>query len=236
LKTSLAASATAALASQAAAASPSSSTAGPGVLRTACYRLKPAARAPCSTCYLEKALLPALDQRGVKDVGVFTELDVNKPAASSTPKADTPVWVLIPYGSFDAFVSVAATLNTDAAVQKAGAEYLEVRKANPAFDRIDTWLYLAFKGMPKHAVPAFSKSRTPTRVFEMRDYESHSELKAPEQDGDVRRRRNRAHEGSRHVARVFRAGHRGSEPAAPALHHLRGGPRHAPRQLEEIRP
>ena len=27
-------------------------------------------------------------------------------------------------------------------------------------------------------LPSFSKKRVPTRVFEMRDYESHSELKA----------------------------------------------------------
>ena len=51
-------------------------------------------------------------------------------------------------------------------------------KASPAFDRIDSWLLRAFAGMPNHELPSFSKSRTPTRVFEMRDYESHSELKA----------------------------------------------------------
>ena len=45
-------------------------------------------------------------------------------------------------------------------------------------DRIDSWLYLAFRGMPRMELPAFSKSKTATRVFEMRDYESHSELKA----------------------------------------------------------
>jgi hypothetical protein len=32
--------------------------------------------------------------------------------------------------------------------------------------------------MPKLAVPAFSKNKTPSRIFELRDYESHSEERA----------------------------------------------------------
>jgi hypothetical protein len=114
----------------------------------------------------------------VKDVGVFTELEVNKAAGTAAPKADTPVWVLMPHATLESFVAVSGDLNADPGVQAAGRDYLEVRKANPAFERIDSWLLRAFKGMPRHQVPAFSKSRVPTRVFEMRDYESHSELKA----------------------------------------------------------
>ena len=71
-----------------------------------------------------------------------------------------------------------ADLNDDPAVQKAGADYLQVKKATPAFERVDTWVLRGFAGMPHLAVPAFSKNKTPTRIFEMRDYESHSELKA----------------------------------------------------------
>lgn len=142
------------------------------------YRLKPGASPALLHGYLEKALLPALDRRGVKPVGVFTEIEIDRKAATSTPKPDSPVWVLMPHASLDSFVSVSTQLNTDPAVRKAGADYLEVPKATPAFERIDSWLYLAFTGMPRLAVPAFSASRVATRVFEMRDYESHSELKA----------------------------------------------------------
>ena len=179
LKTSLAVSATAALAGRVEAA-PAGATAVSGreYYDLRAYRLKPGASATLLERYLEKALLPALDQRGVKNVGVFTELEINKSAATATPKADTPVWVLIPHATLDSWVSVSATLNADPAVQQAGADYLGVPKASPAFDRIDSWLLLAFKGMPKLELPAFSKSRVPTRVFEMRDYESHSEQKA----------------------------------------------------------
>ena len=178
LKTSLAASATAALASRVQAAPAGSSLAGREYYDLRAYRLKsPAQRAPLDA-YLEKGLLPALDKRGIKNVGVFTELEVNKNAGTSSPKADAPVWVLIPYTSLDAFVGVSADINNDAAVQKAGGDYLQAKKATPAFDRIDSWLLLAFKSMPKLSLPSFSKNKAANRVFEMRDYESHSELKA----------------------------------------------------------
>lgn len=181
LTTSAAVTATLATGSRAVAASSAS---GREYYELRCYRLKAdtrlkadAARAPLDA-YLEKALLPALSRRGVKNVGAFTEIKVDKPKGTSEPMADTPVWVLIPYATLDSFVSVNAELNAEPAVQAAGGAYLQVEKASPAFERIDSWLYVAFKSMPKIEVPAFSKSKVPTRVFEMRDYESHSELKA----------------------------------------------------------
>jgi hypothetical protein len=140
--------------------------------------MKPGAPRTALDGYLEKAFIPALDKRGIKNTGVFTELEVNKNAGTSAPKADSPVWVLITHASLETFVSINAELNNDPVVQKAGAAYLQVEKSNPAFDRIDSWLLLAFKGMPKFQLPSFSKSKAPNRVFEMRDYESHSELKA----------------------------------------------------------
>lgn len=175
IKTSLAASAAAAVASRASAA-PAGGAREYYELRA--YRVKPGASLAPVEGYLEKAFLPALAKRGIKHVGVFTELEVDKRAATSKPKADTPLWVLIPYGSLDAFVSVGAEINAAPAVQAAGASYLGVAKASPAFDRIDTWLYRAFASMPKMEVPAFATKRTPTRIFEMRDYESHSERAA----------------------------------------------------------
>ena len=76
------------------------------------------------------------------------------------------------------FPGLMAELNADATVQEAGRAYLETKKSEPGFERFDTWLLLAFKSMPKMELPAFSRNKTPTRVFEMRDYESHSEGRA----------------------------------------------------------
>jgi hypothetical protein len=177
LKTSLAASAAATLVGRAEAASTgSSSTAGREYYELRAYRLKGDASRGLFDTYLEKALIPALNKRGIKNVGAFTEIEVDKNAVTSKPKADTPVWVFIPHASLDSVVTVSAEINNDPAVLKAGAGYLNVAKANPAFERIDSWLLLAFEGMPKMQVPSFTKSKN--RVYEFRTYESHSEAKA----------------------------------------------------------
>jgi hypothetical protein len=179
LKGTLAVSATAALGSPALAADKAS--AGREYYELRCYRLKADTRLKADAnpalldAYLEGALLPALGKLGIAHTGVFTELDVDKAAATSAPKANSPVWVLIPHASLDSFVQVSATLNADPVVQSAGAAYLRTPKAAPAFERVDAWLLLAFASMPRLELPAFSRDRVPTRVFEMRDYESHSE-------------------------------------------------------------
>ncbi len=177
LKSSLAASAALAAAGRVSAASaPAGAAREYYELRA--YRLKSGASTAPIEGYLEKALLPALAKRGVKNTGVFTELEVDKRAGTSKPKADTPLWVLIPHASLESFASVSADLNTDAAVQAAGAAYLGVPKSTPAYERVDTWLYRAFASMPRIELPAFSAKRAAGRVFEMRDYESHSERAA----------------------------------------------------------
>lgn len=183
LKTSLAASATAAFGSSLGAAAP----AGPNgreYYELRCYRLQAESRlkenadAAVLDRYLENALLPALQERGIQPTGVFTELEVNRQELTATPKPGSPVWVLIPHPTLPSFVEVAASLAADPKVQQAGAEYLQLPKTTPGFERIDSWLLLAFKSMPRIELPAFSRQRVPTRVFEMRDYESYSEVKA----------------------------------------------------------
>lgn len=177
LATSLTASAAAAL-SRAPLAAAESPNAAREYYELRAYRLKPGASAALLEDYLAKGFIPALNQRGVKNVGVFSEVQVDKKAVTSTPLADSPVWVLIPHPSLESFVKIGADLNADASIQAAGAAYLTVPKASPAFDRVDTWLYRAFQGMPRMELAAFSKNRVATRVFEMRDYESHSERAA----------------------------------------------------------
>jgi hypothetical protein len=142
------------------------------------YRLKAGASSALLDGYLEKAFIPALNARGLPNIGVFTEVEVDKKAVTSKPKVDSPVWVLITHPTLESVVSVNTEINTDPAVQKAGAAYLETPKASPAFERIDSWLLRSFTAMPRMEVPAFSKNKTPTRIFELRDYDSHSELKA----------------------------------------------------------
>jgi hypothetical protein len=183
LKTSLAAGAASTLAGLATSSAAAAPAAARDFYEVRAYRLKPGASDALVHSYLEKALVPALNARGVTNVGVFTELDVDKKAGTSKPKLSTTespasVWVFISHPTFESFLQVSADLNTDAAVQKAGADFLLTPKSSPAYDRVDVWLLRAFAGFPRTQIPAFSKSKVPTRIFEMRDYESHSEERA----------------------------------------------------------
>ncbi|MCC7054488.1 MAG: NIPSNAP family protein [Gemmatimonadaceae bacterium] len=133
------------------------------------YRLRPGTPQTRLDGYLRSALIPALNRRGIRNVGVFTQ-----PDAPDGPA----VWVLMAHRSMESIGAVTAAINTDPAVIAAGADYLGApTKENPAFDRIDSWVFLAFAGMPRLAVPRLTEGNQP-RVFELRIYESFSELKA----------------------------------------------------------
>lgn len=166
LKTSLVASA-AALTGTAAAAAPGDATREFYELRA--YRLKAGASPALLDAYLEKALIPALNRAGSASVGVFTE-----PEAKDGPA----VWVLIPYASLEAMAAVTAAINADPAVVAAAGDYFTATaKDHPAYDRIDSWLHLAFAGLPRLAVPALQREGK-ARIFEMRTYDSYNETKA----------------------------------------------------------
>ena len=132
------------------------------------YRLKSGADHALLDAYVEKAAIPELNRLGVKPVGVFTEID---------PKDGPAGYVLRTYPSLEMFAAATARLSADPEYQKAGAEYLNSPKTNPAFERIDSWLMLAFAGLPKLELPVYCREKK-ARMFELRTYESHSELKA----------------------------------------------------------
>ena len=132
------------------------------------YRAKAGANLDLLHAYLEKAALPALNRLGVKPIGVFTEPDAN---------GEQAVFVLRPYPTLEVFTTVNARENANADFLKAGAEYLGAPKSAPAFDRFNSWLLLAFAGMPKVELPPYCRDKK-SRIFEIRTYESHSEVKA----------------------------------------------------------
>jgi len=147
------------------------------------YRLKAGANHDLLDGYLEKAAIPALNRLGIKTVGAFTETEpptVSIIGSSEKPfkiEGLSPLWLLIPHPSLESFSTAWSRMNADAAYQKAGASYLQTAKENPGFDRIDSWLLLAFSGMPTLEIPELSREKK-QRIFEMRTYESHSESKA----------------------------------------------------------
>jgi hypothetical protein len=137
------------------------------------YRFKAEAKHDLLDTFLKEAAIPAWNQLGIKPVGVFTEID-----STAAPV----VYVLLPYPSLEVFGLAATRAGADAPYQSSAASddllsYLLPPKSNPAFDRIDAWLMVAFSGMPELELPAYSQEKKP-RIFEMRTYESFSELKA----------------------------------------------------------
>lgn len=119
------------------------------------------------TDYWQKAAVPAYNRMGIQPIGVFTELK-----DSPTNK----IYVVIPCDSLEIFAAIPARLASDAAYQAAAAEYLSRPKSNPAYERIESSLNVAFDGMKKLAVPASLAEGKPW-VFELRIYQSSSESK-----------------------------------------------------------
>jgi hypothetical protein len=117
--------------------------------------------------YLENAFLPALNRKGIKNVGVF------KPIGNDTLQ-DKRVYVLIPFKSAEQFTELPQQLEKDSKLNEAGKEYLETAYTKPAYKRVESILIKAFVNMPSMEVPAL-KNDLQKRVYELRSYEGATE-------------------------------------------------------------
>ena len=177
LKTSLTVSTFAGLSTTGLSAAPAGGNANREYYEWRIYKQKPDAKPELLQAYLEKAAVPTWNRLGVKNVGVFVQQERSGAPANTEVRDAGAVHVLLPYPSADAFARITAQFNADPEREKLGAEYLGVGKERAAFDRIDSWLMLAFAGMPKIELPSYSTEKKP-RMFEIRTYESYSEVKA----------------------------------------------------------
>jgi len=98
---------------------------------------------------------------------VFTDR-VDKPAGG-TPVMSAAVLVVHPSG--ETLTAMPAKLAADEAYQKAAADYLAAKAADPVYVRIETSVSVAIPGMPKLAKPDTTKPR----LLNLRVYESHNE-------------------------------------------------------------
>jgi hypothetical protein len=114
--------------------------------------------------YLKSAALPAWKRIGLGPVGAFTEI-----GADATPS----IHVLLVYPTAESLASSRQALENDAEHKQAAADYLAAKKEDPAFDRIESSLLLAFTGAPQITPPMQQP-----RVLEVRTYESFSEDRA----------------------------------------------------------
>ena len=114
--------------------------------------------------YIGKALIPALNRMGITPVGAFN-LDIGP---------ETPVlYVLIPSNSLETLVTADMHLSQDQEFVQAAQPFWTAPAKEPAFDRVDSQLLVAFEGHPKLTVPPVT-AQNGKRVFQLRTYESPS--------------------------------------------------------------
>jgi len=115
------------------------------------------------------AAIPVLNKAGVSPVGVFK---------GKRGKDGDPNWrhVLSAAKSLDTFAEARTALASDEAFLEAAGPYLSYGKKDPAYARISGSTFIAFEGVPKLVAPAPDPGGE--RFYELRIYESHSELKA----------------------------------------------------------
>jgi hypothetical protein len=109
--------------------------------------------------FLKNAAVPALNRLGIKPVGVFQD-----------PQALSPIYVLIPHPTAESALRFRDRLAADEEFLSKGESFIGATKSNQPFDELESWLMLAFKGMPKVETPVTN----PGRIFQLRIYESPS--------------------------------------------------------------
>lgn len=119
--------------------------------------------------FLSQAYLPYLHKKGIRKVGVFTNI------ANDTAIVKKIV-VLVPHKSISDIPVMNKAMFSDEDVAKNGKEYLEATSEHPAFDRIVGYVLEGFRFAPKLMMPKL-KSPSSERVYELRSYESASEKK-----------------------------------------------------------
>jgi hypothetical protein len=111
--------------------------------------------------HLKDEALPAYARAGVGPIGVFT--------VAFGPDSPT-FWLLIPHKNLDSVAALDKALQADPQYK---TDFLKLPATDPGYGRIDSQLMVAFDGIPKLEKPTGALAG-PTRVFELRTYESHN--------------------------------------------------------------
>lgn len=115
--------------------------------------------------FVAEAAVPAFNRAGLEPVGVFKPA----PAADAASEADKlDLYILLPHNSVQSIITLEDRLAADSTYQQAGHAVLTSPKSDPAFGRYESTLLLAMEGFGRVRAP----DKSPTRVFELRTYES----------------------------------------------------------------
>lgn len=114
--------------------------------------------------FLKEAAVPAWNRLGITPVGVFN--------VTFGPNQSS-VHVLLPHANMDSVVHTESRLLEDAAFLRAAESFMALPSKDPGYWRIESSLLKCFSHMPGIEPPDTGKSR----LFEVRIYESHNEVK-----------------------------------------------------------
>ena len=120
--------------------------------------------------FLKNAAIPSLKRAGIGKLGVFNHL----PDEKGYPEQSHDVYTVAAFDSLDQWQGLGDHFANDQEFLEAGSEYLMTDRKNPAYDRMDSSLMIAFEGYPRLKKPRKSKGR----IFELRRYESRNEVMA----------------------------------------------------------
>jgi hypothetical protein len=128
------------------------------------YRLAAGPQTKLAEDYVGNALIPALNRLGLAPVGAFY----------LTIGPETPtLYLLIPGSNLQALVTAELELAKDTVFLKAAEPFWNAPAIQPAFERVESSLMIAFEGWPKLTPPP-AAARQGKRIFQLRTYESPS--------------------------------------------------------------
>lgn len=131
------------------------------------YHFADAVQQKTTEDFLQKAWLPAVHKKGIKQVGVFTPVGND----TSTKKK---IYLFIPLSSLNDVYRLDDELLKDQPYLSAGAAYIQATHDRAAYGRIETFLLRAFSDMPQMGKPVLS-GPVEQRVYELRSYEGATE-------------------------------------------------------------
>ena len=123
--------------------------------------------------FLGEVAVPAFNRAGIEPAGVFKLLAKDNPALKLSAD-DTDLYVVLPYKSAEAMVTLEDRLAADVDYQKAGGAILNASKSDPAFTRYESSLLYAFEQFPQIRVP----TKSADRLIQLRTYPSFSRERA----------------------------------------------------------
>jgi NIPSNAP len=128
------------------------------------YHMQTGPQTKLTDAYVADALIPALNRLGISPVGSFT----------LTLGPETPtLYLLLPSTKVETLVTAQLQLAQDEAFMKAAEPFWNAPANQPAYERVETSLMIAFEGRPKLTVPPVTAEHG-KRIFQLRTYESPS--------------------------------------------------------------